>query len=144
MGMHLAVNGYFWNRPFNGSGQYTRRLLGQLATMVSDLRISLIVPLEPGEAAPADVPDGINLITVPIRTGYLGKLLFEQRGFPRAVRDSAHIACDGAEESTSMPASRPIDSSGLPTASHSCASAGCRTRCRSRATATRCGWATRP
>ena len=35
----------------------------------------------------------------------------------RAVRDSAHIACDGAEESTSMPASRPIDSSGLPTAS---------------------------
>lgn len=107
MGMHLAVNGYFWNRPFNGSGQYTRRLLAQLATMVSDLRISLIVPLEPGEAAPADVPDGINLVTVPIRTGYLGKLLFEQRGFPRAVRDSgaeiAHVPYWGSPLAAPVP-----------------------------------------
>ena len=47
--MHLAINGYFWNRPNTGSGQYTRQLVYQLNRLVSDLAITLIYPQGEGE-----------------------------------------------------------------------------------------------
>ena len=84
--MHIAVNGYFWNRPHTGSGQYTRQLVYHLNRLVSDLRLTLIVPMTPGEAEPADVPPSIAVERVAMRPGHVGKVLFEQRGFPAACR----------------------------------------------------------
>jgi len=82
--MHLALNGAFWNRPHTGSGQYTRQLVRQLCRLVSDLDVTLVCPHAPGDAAPEGVPPGVRVEVVPTRPGHLGKVLFEQRGFPAA------------------------------------------------------------
>jgi glycosyltransferase involved in cell wall biosynthesis len=84
--MHVALNAYFWNRPYTGSGQYTRQLVYHLNRLVSDLTITLIFPAAPGEKEPEDVPPGIGVERVPARLGHLGKVLFEQCGFPDACR----------------------------------------------------------
>lgn len=90
--MHLALNGYFWNRPDTGSGQYTRQLVYYLNRYVSDLDISLIYP-HAGE--PEQSPPSVRIVRAPARAGHMGKLLFEQVGFPRACReagaDVAHV-----------------------------------------------------
>lgn len=85
--MHLALNATFWNQPNTGSGQYTRQLVRQLNRLVSDLEITLVYPQAPGGAAAADVPDGVRIVNVPVRPGHAGKVLFEQRAFPRAVTE---------------------------------------------------------
>ena len=84
--MHIAVNAYFWDRPHTGSGQYTRQLVYHLNRLVSDLRLTLVVPMVPGAAEPADVPPSVQIERVAVRPGHLGKVLFEQRGFPAACR----------------------------------------------------------
>ncbi|MCA9872644.1 MAG: glycosyltransferase family 4 protein [Anaerolineales bacterium] len=86
--MHVAVNGYFWQRPFVGSGQYTRNLVYFLNRLVSDLEITLVVPQFPGEPEPEDVPPSVRLVKVPARPGHLGKVWFEQRQFPAACREA--------------------------------------------------------
>jgi len=85
--MHVAVNGYFWQRPFVGSGQYIRNLVYYLNRLVSDLEISLIVPQFPGEPEPEGVPPSVRLKKVPVRPGHLGKVWFEQQLFPAACRE---------------------------------------------------------
>ena len=84
--MHVALNAYFWNQPHTGSGQYTRQLVYHLNRLVTDLEITLIVPTAPGDADPAGVPPGIGVERVAVRPGHVGKVLFEQRGFPAACR----------------------------------------------------------
>jgi glycosyltransferase involved in cell wall biosynthesis len=81
--MHLALNAYFWNRPDTGSGQYLRQLVYHLNRLVSDLDITLIYP-HPGE--PEKVPPSVRVERVAMRAGHVGKVLFEQAGFPRACR----------------------------------------------------------
>jgi glycosyltransferase involved in cell wall biosynthesis len=82
--MHVAINGYFWDRPFVGSGQYTRQLVYYLNRFVSDLEITLIYPQTAGKPAPEDAPPSVRLHPAPARSGHLGKVIFEQIGFPRA------------------------------------------------------------
>lgn len=93
--MHIAINAYFWNRPFTGSGQYTRQLVYHLNRLVSDLRLTLIFPQRAGEPAPEDAPPGVAVHLVPLRPGNLGKVHFEQVTFPRACAaagaDVAHV-----------------------------------------------------
>ncbi len=93
--MHLAINAYFWNRPNSGSGQYTRTLVTTLRQMVSDLQISLIYPQVAAASDLRDVPPGVQVYAVPTRPGHVGKVWFEQRGFPGACTavhaDIAHI-----------------------------------------------------
>jgi glycosyltransferase involved in cell wall biosynthesis len=93
--MHVAINAYFWNRPNSGSGQYIRSLVTYLHRLVSDLNITLIWPQLPGEPSPQDVPAGVRLQPVPLRPGNVGKVWFEQNGFPKACRavgaDVAHV-----------------------------------------------------
>jgi glycosyltransferase involved in cell wall biosynthesis len=84
--MHIAINAYFWNQPNTGSGQYTRQLVYHLNRLVADLEITLILPLAPGDPEPADVPPSVRVERVAVRPGHLGKVLFEQRGFPAACR----------------------------------------------------------
>lgn len=81
--MHLALNAYFWNRPDTGSGQYLRQLVYHLNRLVSDLAITLIYP---HADEPEKVPPSVQVARAPARSGHLGKVLFEQRGFPRACR----------------------------------------------------------
>ncbi|NCF66084.1 MAG: glycosyltransferase [Chloroflexi bacterium] len=91
--MHVAINAYFWNQPFTGSGQYTRQLVWHLNRCVSDLDITLILPRMDGEREPAHIPPSVKVKTVPTRSGHAGKSLFEQLYFPRSCRDvSASLA----------------------------------------------------
>jgi len=98
--MHLAVNGYFWNQPNTGSGQYTRQLVTHLNRLVSDLRITLVYPRVSAQEGPKGVPEGVEVKIIKVRPGQLGKVHFEQIVFPRvceALRaDIAHIPYWGA------------------------------------------------
>lgn len=91
--MHIAFNGWFWDQPHTGSGQYIRRLLHQLRRVRPDLRLTLILP--PHNSAPDDLPHNTDLVTTSGPGGRFGKVWFEQRIFPRMVRrvqaDIAHV-----------------------------------------------------
>ncbi len=98
--IHIAINAYFWNQPHVGSGQYTRQLVYHLNRYVSDLAITLIFPQTAPDIEPEDVPASVNVKLVPIRSGHIGKVLFEQWHFPRACRsvgaNVAHVPYWGA------------------------------------------------
>ncbi len=105
--MHVAINAYFWNQPFTGSGQYTRQLVYHLNRYVSDLNITLVFPqVDKGDVA-NDIPPSINVKNVSARQGYMGKVLFEQIHFPRACREInasvAHVPYWGGPISSSIP-----------------------------------------
>ncbi len=82
--MHIAFNGWFWDRPDTGSGQYTRHIIAALRNLIPELRITLILPrhITAGEA----LPDDVNIIhtTAPLG-GHLGKIWFEQVTAPKAA-----------------------------------------------------------
>jgi glycosyltransferase involved in cell wall biosynthesis len=85
--MHVAINAYFWNQSYTGSGQYTRQLVWHLNRYVSDLQITLVYPTT-GSGLKLDlVPPGVNVHAVAARTGAMGKVLFEQITFPRACTE---------------------------------------------------------
>ncbi|MBN1200464.1 MAG: glycosyltransferase family 4 protein [Anaerolineae bacterium] len=92
--MHVAFNGWFWNQPYTGSGQYIRRLLSALHMLAPEMRLSLVVPdhARSLEHLPPDVD--VLPVRLPV-SGHLGKVWFEQRGFPQAVArvgaDIAHV-----------------------------------------------------
>src|SRR5262249_31782701 len=101
--MHIAFNGWFWDQPFTGSGQYLRQLIPALKQVDSSLKISLVVPdhVQVPESIPADV------IRVKVRRGGFGKVIFEQQSYPAAVSrlkpDLAHVPYWGAPLSSSVP-----------------------------------------
>lgn len=105
--MHVVFNGFFWNKTNSGSGQYTRQLITTLDKMVSDLKISLVYPQLPGESLPDDIPPDVQVTAVPLRPGYIGKVLFEQRTFPQVCRklggDLAHVPYWGAPLRSPLP-----------------------------------------
>ena len=105
--MHIVINGYFWNRPNSGSGQYTRQLVYHLNRYVSDLEITVVFPQGTENDEPESIPPSVHVIPVPIRSGHLGKVLFEQRQFPKACAESgadlAHVPYWGAPLSSPIP-----------------------------------------
>jgi len=85
--MRLAINGWFWNSPATGSGQYTRQLVEGLVDLDPDLQIILIVPRDEGEQVEPealDLPASCVLHRVPSSRSNLGKVRFEQVTFPQA------------------------------------------------------------
>jgi glycosyltransferase involved in cell wall biosynthesis len=92
--MHVAFNGWFWDQPHTGSGQYLRYLLSHLQQLVPEARFSLVVP---DHMRTLDhLPPDVDVLPMPARfSGHLGKVWFEQRSFPRAVArlkpDLAHV-----------------------------------------------------
>jgi len=92
--MHIALNGWFWDQPHTGSGQYVRHLLAALCEVAPDHRYSLVVA---GHVTCLDgLPDAVDVLRIPLRRGgHLGKVWFEQRGYPLAVAglqaDVAHV-----------------------------------------------------
>jgi len=105
--MHIALNAWFWDQPHVGSGQYLRHLVSNLRRVEPNLRLTLIMP--PHNPQPEDVPDGVEVLATgnSQRTGKLGKILFEQRGFPQAVKrsgaDLAHVPYWGSPLSSPVP-----------------------------------------
>ncbi len=91
--MHIAFNGWFWDQPNTGSGQYIRYLLQNLRRVAPDLQMTLVMP--PHNPAPTDLPPNVNIISTRGGSGNLGKVLFEQRSYPQAVKQSgadiAHV-----------------------------------------------------
>lgn len=91
--MHIAFNGWFWDQPNTGSGQYIRYLLQNLRRVAPDLQLTLVMP--PHNPAPTDLPPNVNIIPTRGGSGNLGKVLFEQRSYPQAVKQSgadiAHV-----------------------------------------------------
>ncbi|MBN1284923.1 MAG: glycosyltransferase family 4 protein [Anaerolineae bacterium] len=89
--MRLVINGWFWDQPHTGSGQYLRGLLPALLALAPDLEVTLIAP----RPLP-DAPESVRVkVAAPRRRGHLGKLWFEQHIFPAACRaaraDLAHV-----------------------------------------------------
>lgn len=105
--MHVALNGYFWNKPDTGSGQYTRQLVYHLNRLVSDLELTLVFPTTAADPTPLDVPPSVRVHLVPLRAGHVGKVWFEQWQFPRACgqisADIAHVPYWGAPLRSSVP-----------------------------------------
>ena len=91
--MHIAFNGWFWDQPNVGSGQYIRRLLPALRKIAPDLKMTLILP--PHNTQPDNLPLNVNIVTTKGRGGRIGKVIFEQRTFPKMVgqvnADIAHV-----------------------------------------------------
>jgi glycosyltransferase involved in cell wall biosynthesis len=91
--MHIAFNGWFWDQPNTGSGQYLRRLLHHLRRVAPDLQMTLVLP--PHNRDPDDLPQDVSVVATTGRSGDLGKVWFEHRTFPqiagRVRADIAHV-----------------------------------------------------
>lgn len=91
--MHIAFNGWFWHQPNTGSGQYLRYLLHNLRRVAPNLELTLVVP--PHNPTPDDLPTNVTVINTRGGSGNLGKVWFEQRLYPAAVKksgaDIAHV-----------------------------------------------------
>lgn len=102
--MHVAMNGYFWDRPNSGSGQYVRHLVRYLRELVADIQITLVLPQG---VDVQDVPEGVGVTAVALHRGSLGKVWFEQHTFPEACRelgvDLAHVPYWGAPLRSPVP-----------------------------------------
>jgi len=85
--MHLALNGWFYDQPHTGSGQYLRWLLHY---MPDDIETILVVPQSHQQSAISRQPSAKFRIVnyqLPITNHNLSKVYFEQIGFPRACAD---------------------------------------------------------
>lgn len=92
--MHIAFNGWFWDQPHTGSGQYLRHLLTALHQRAPEHRLTLVVPAR--MATLEALPPQADVLPMPLRLGgHPGKVWFEQHLFPRAVArlqaDIAHV-----------------------------------------------------
>jgi glycosyltransferase involved in cell wall biosynthesis len=113
--MHVVVNGWFWNRPDTGSGQYVRECIGALAALAPDVRITVVVPQEsqkqdaPGAGGKRqeELPPNCILHPAFCNLSDWDKLHFEQFTFPRLCRelgaDLAHVPYWGSPLGPSVP-----------------------------------------
>lgn len=102
--MRVALNGWFWDQPYTGSGQYLRRLVAGLRKVAPDLSLVLVLP---GAVPAEDAPPGVEIVTTGGGRGNLAKVRFEQQRFPaaagRARADLAHVPYWGAPLSSPIP-----------------------------------------
>lgn len=103
--MHVALNAWFWNQANTGSGQYIRQLTAALRKVQPDLKLTLVTP--PHDPHADNVPDGVDVVNAAGFKGKLGKVWFEQRGFPQAVKrlkaDLAHVPYWGPPLASPVP-----------------------------------------
>lgn len=103
--MHIVYNGWFWDQPNVGSGQYIRRLLHHLRRVAPQLEITLVLP--PHNNSPDHLPENVSVITTTGPGGRLGKIWFEQRTFPqmagRLNADLVHVPYWGAPMTSPAP-----------------------------------------
>lgn len=105
--MHIALNGWFWDQPYVGSGQYLHHLVEHLLKVDRDLELSLILP--PHNPQPENVPERVQIVTTGTRTSSskFQKVWFEQRTFPQMASkigaDIAHVPYWGTPLSCPIP-----------------------------------------
>jgi len=108
--MRVVVNGWFWNRPETGSGQYARNCISALAKLAPDVRLTVVVPSDKSPGASRmtqEAPSNCDLRPVTCGLSDWSKLRFEQFTFPRLCRelraDVAHVPYWGSPLSPSVP-----------------------------------------
>ena len=113
--MHVVVNGWFWNRPDTGSGQYARNCITTLARLAPDVRLTVVVPQEArgrgqearGKWQEMELPSNCIVHCASCSLSDWGKLRFEQFDFPRLCRelgaDLAHVPYWGSPLGPSVP-----------------------------------------
>ena len=108
--MHVVVNGWFWNQPETGSGQYVRGCIGALAQLAPDVRFTILVPQDrSGARDPSglELPANCDLRPVTCALSNWSKLRFEQFTFPHLCRelraDVAHVPYWGSPLTPSVP-----------------------------------------
>lgn len=83
--LHIAINGFFWDKPTVGVGQYLHGFLNAI-NHVDAVRIDLLVP---AGTTPPEAPTGVTIhtITTPFDgvSTNLAKLWFEQIAVPQAA-----------------------------------------------------------
>lgn len=83
--LHIAINGFFWDKPTVGVGQYLHGLLNAI-THVDAVHIELLIP---AGSTPPEAPPGVTLhvLTTPFdsKSANLAKLWFEQIAVPQAA-----------------------------------------------------------
>jgi len=96
--MHLAINGWFWNRPTTGSGQYVQQLVKGLESLQTELQITIVLSNgseEKVEDSGGPLPPSCSLYSADCSRSNFGKVLFEQAAFPRTCgrlgADLAHV-----------------------------------------------------
>ena len=103
--MHIVLNGWFWDQPNTGSGQYLRYLLRALRRVAPELQLTLVLP--PQQQPAKDVPPTVDVVIAGGSRGNLGKVLFEQRVFPQAAgrvkADLVHVPYWGPPLSSPAP-----------------------------------------
>lgn len=88
--MRIAINGWFWDQPHTGSGQYTRQLLAHLSRIAPKHEYTLVTPERSFRVKSHELTD---IGQAAIRKPGLAKVWFEQVTFPRAChRLGAHLA----------------------------------------------------
>jgi glycosyltransferase involved in cell wall biosynthesis len=83
--LHIAINGFFWDKPTVGVGQYLHGLLNAI-NHVDAVHIELLIP---AGTTPPEVPSGVTLhiVATPFdgTSANLAKLWFEQIAVPQAA-----------------------------------------------------------
>lgn len=101
--MRIAINGWFWDQPHTGSGQYTRQLLAHLLQIAPQHEYVLVRP----EGSQRLTERELTCKPGMSRKPGLRKVWFEQVTFPRACRrlgaDLAHVPYWGSPLSPSVP-----------------------------------------
>jgi glycosyltransferase involved in cell wall biosynthesis len=104
MALRVAINGWFWDQPYTGSGQYLRYLLPAMRRFAPDIEFILILP---SNTANTEIPGGVDVIHARGGRGNLAKVWFEQRAFPslagKAHVDLAHVPYWGAPLRSPVP-----------------------------------------
>src|SRR5262245_38277447 len=98
--MRIAINGYFWDQPRTGSGQYTRHLwcaLSELISVLPDKRDHRLALLQPGtnpiinNSDIASLAEQSKIQSLPSSgakgpKSKIGKAVWEQWDAPRQAR----------------------------------------------------------
>ncbi len=82
--MRVALNGWFWEHPETGSGQYLRYLTTALATFAPVTQFVVLVPLPPAQEVTC--APNVVLVVAPGKRTPLGKVWWEQVTLPRAAK----------------------------------------------------------
>jgi hypothetical protein len=85
MTLHVAINGFFWDKATVGVGQYLHGFVNAIQR-IDAIQLTLIIP---ADTTPPPVPQGVRLhrVTSPLdgRSRNLAKLWFEQIAVPQAA-----------------------------------------------------------
>jgi len=81
--LRVVINGWFWDRPATGSGQYLRHLVTAFADLPARCALQVLLP---ARIMPPPTVGPVTFHALPVRPSNLGKLWWEQMTVPRAAR----------------------------------------------------------